>query len=101
VLRISTRVNFGPFPRGTYAEPEGRHVLRYLREHVAEVHEAGEVDEETGICRGAYRWTYLPEYLTQVRASEPFEQQLRSWGFNRAHGDALILVARLGVPIQG
>jgi GNAT superfamily N-acetyltransferase len=86
---------------GTYAEPEGRHVLRYLREHVAEVREAGKIDEVTGICRGAYRWTYLQEYLAQVRANERFEQQLRGWGFNRAHGDALILVVKLDVPIQG
>jgi hypothetical protein len=85
---------------GTYAEPEGRRVLRYLREHVAEVREAAMVDDITGICRGAYRWTYRPAYLAHARATEPFEQQLRTWAFNRDQGDALILVARLDAPIQ-
>jgi hypothetical protein len=85
---------------GTYAEPEGRRVLRYLREHVAEVREAAAVDAVTGICRHAYRWTYRDRYLAQARATEPFEEQLRRWTFNRAHGDALILVAKLDVPIM-
>jgi hypothetical protein len=78
---------------GTYAEAEGGEVLRYLREHVAEVREATSIDAETGICRGAYQWTYRPEYLAQVRDAD-------RWAFNRAHGDALILVAKLDVPIH-
>jgi hypothetical protein len=36
-----------------------------------------------------------------VRPREQFEQQLRSWGFDRAQGDALILATKLDVPIQG
>jgi hypothetical protein len=36
---------------GSYAQPEGRRVLRYLREHVAEVREATAVDADTRTWR--------------------------------------------------
>src|SRR5688572_24372609 len=64
-----------PFDR-TYDDPEGRQVLRFLREHVPEVREASSIDNVTGIWRGAYRWTYSQEYLARVRANEPFEERL-------------------------
>jgi hypothetical protein len=38
-----------------------------------------------------------PVLVQQVRPREQFEQQLRSWGFDRAQGDA----TKLDVPIQG
>ena len=36
-----------------------------------------------------------------VRASEPFEERLRDWGFNRAQGDALLLVTELERACSG
>lgn len=84
----------------TYAEPEGRAVLLFLREHVAEVRGAAELDEVTGICRRAYRWTYPQEYLDRVGTTEQFEQKLQHWNFRRADGDAIVVVTKLDTPLQ-
>jgi hypothetical protein len=83
----------------TYAEGEGRFVLNFLRQHIAEVRESDDVDPISGLCPRAYRWSYAADYLSRAAGADRIEAQLRRFGFDRSRGDAVIVTTKLTMPI--
>ncbi len=89
------------FPLETaYDGVEGRLIMQYLLEHIGEAKEATGLDRSSGICRGIYRERRLGDYQLGISGTEQFEERLSEWGFDREHGDALLVVAKLYQPIH-
>lgn len=84
----------------TYASDEGRVVMDFLLQNIAEVSEVQTVLEyDTGICRQVYHEGRLGDYLSETEGTERFEKLLNEWEFDRTAGDAVITATKLAHPI--
>jgi hypothetical protein len=84
-----------------YDTTEGKLVMNYLLEYIAEVSEvynAEKLDLSNGICRGIYPEGRLGDYPVEVSGTDRFEKQLRLWKFQRDGGDAVIVISKLNQP---
>ncbi|MDM8559071.1 hypothetical protein [Candidatus Parabeggiatoa sp. HSG14] len=82
-----------------YSEKEGKEVMEYLLQHIAEVEEIKQLEKNNGICRSVYDSGRLGDYQVGIKGTEKFEEQLLKWNFNRQNGDAIIVVSKLNNPL--
>lgn len=96
-LVIKRYSKFGAlFPfHATYTEGEGKLVMDYLSQHIAEVRDVKQLEKNIGICRGAYKEGRLGDYSMQVSDTDDYERSLLEWNFQRENGDAVIVVSKL------
>lgn len=101
-LVIKRYSKFGAlFPfHATYAAGEGKLVMNYLNQHIAEVRDVKQLEKNTGICRGVYKEGRLGDYSMLVSDTDDYERRLLEWNFQRESGDAVIVVSKLIHPIQ-
>lgn len=88
---------FGPaFPFDSlYSEGDGPEVMQFLRTHIAEARDVPRLDIATGICSGIYWSGKLGDYAIGIEGTERFEDLLQQWNFQRANGDALLVMANV------
>jgi len=94
VKRYSKLGSLYPF-ESTYEQGDGKLVMDYLLQNIAEVKDVKQLDKDHGICHFVYREGRLGDYSMQVNDIEPYEKQLSEWGFHREQGDAVVIVSRL------
>lgn len=81
-----------------YDTANGRRVINFLLENIAEVQEVGTsntLNKGTGICTDVYPQGRLGNYPTGLDGTEAFEKKLKQWGFQRDRGEAVIIVSCL------
>jgi len=72
-------------------------LMQFLIMNIPEVREVGEnLDKEKGLCKKAYNGILgeYPKGLSKGRCSQ-FEEELKTFGFNRDEGDAIIVLKEL------
>jgi hypothetical protein len=76
-----------------YDTSEGKQILDFLYSYIPEIRESSFLEKSTGICKQVYEGR-LGDYPEYIQGTEQFETQLKSWGFERDKGDAVILVSK-------
>ncbi|MEG4518358.1 MULTISPECIES: hypothetical protein [unclassified Microcoleus] len=72
-------------------------VMDFLIENIPEVKKVyteKKLNRSNGICTAVYKEGRFGDYPVGIEGTEEFEKQLEQWGFQRARGDAVIIVAR-------
>ncbi len=101
MLRYSRMGKLYPFD-ATYGKGQGKTILGFLLEHIAEVKDSKAVlDYRTGICKRIYPEGQLGDYSVAIDRNKKYERLLLDWGFDRSAGDAVIVVTKLNSPISG
>jgi hypothetical protein len=78
-----------------YDEGVGPRLMEFIVGSIEEIGAVADLDRATGICRQVYKEGILGDYLLGLEEAQPFERLLNSWNFNRAKGDAVIVVAAI------
>ena len=100
-LIIKRYSNFGTlFPFDfTYAQSDGKLIMDFLCQHIAEVRDVEYLKKETGICRRVYSEGRLGDYpIPSEKDILKFEKRLSDWNFQRENGDAIVVVAKVENP---
>ncbi|HBL14947.1 MAG TPA: hypothetical protein DD379_26850 [Cyanobacteria bacterium UBA11162] len=80
-----------------YNTPIGKRVMEFLLQNISEVQDVEKekkLNKTNGVCSEIYPQGRLGDYKTGIEGTTEFEKKLEQWNFQRAHGDAVILVAR-------
>ncbi|MGV0029059.1 hypothetical protein [Phormidesmis priestleyi] len=97
MMRYSKFGRLFPFDK-LYDSADGQPIMEFLIEHIAEVrttYQRGKLNTINGVCTRLYPQGRLGDYLVDLERAAQFEKQLQSWEFQRARGDAVILVSSL------